>query len=276
MIDPMTIRHRSAGLSVALCALALAAACTVAAAEAEVPAKPAAAMTKAPAAKGDAAAPTGPEDLRSGYHRVMDSATGDDLAPIAPMVADAATASDPLQAFLGEHMNRVVALRNEYVAALKGAGVETLLEPRRLDRDRDMAEGRRILAAARVAAQSMRAKLLALLAELPARVEETAMEDGLKQATIASIRSELPARTQQYEGQFALELKAYDEFASILDLLERAAWEFDGERIVFAGDADAEAYNAALDRIDAIVAEQEAFQRRALDATRRSLDAITR
>ena len=74
----------------------------------------------------------------------------------------------------------------------------------------------------------------------------------------------------------ALELETADTLLAIVDILARGQWRRRGENFEFAGQADSNAFNAKMSRINAIAREEQQLESAQRRRTQSSLDSRRR
>lgn len=201
----------------------------------------------------------------------------DALTPLPTMQAPAGGATGPaaeVARVVRDMINEMSGVQNVYVRRIAEIGLERLLDPVRLDGDRGMAEGRRMIAEARAAADTAKADSLGVLDAFPDRIRAAALGDRDRAEMLKGAERSLPTARERIERQFDLELAAYREMSSLLDLLATVDWEYADDRMVFADDAHVDAYNGLLAKLDAIVAEQSRSQSEQIEEARGKLQQL--
>lgn len=209
------------------------------------------------------------ERLQNEYRDITSAADGPDGLPqkIEKKVDVASTAKGELgemEKFLRQLMADMVAQRNEYFTELDALGWNQVLDGKRVQRDSDMGESRRVIAAARGLVDKYEAKSRGLLDGIPAAVQALKLSDASKRDMIQGFeRSSVAARAQLVE-LWGLERQALGEIDGALNVLHgsRGRWKFDGGNFVFADQRTLDAFNRHMASVQTITQKQTDIQKR--------------
>lgn len=217
------------------------------------------------------------DEMESHLDALEQQNESDDLEALPTMQAPAgsATGSEAEMArVVREMINGVSGAHNRYLERITEIGLERLLDPVRLEGDRGMVEGRRMIADASAAADIAKADSLRVFDDLPAAIRAASLGDRDKADMLLGAERSLPAARERIDQQFELEQAAYREMAAVLDVFAGTEWEYVDGQLRFADDASAATYNASLARLNAIVAEQTRTQSEQIEQARGKLDQL--
>lgn len=170
-------------------------------------------------------------------------------------------------------LNESIAIQNEYLAELQRIGWDRVLDPVRLDGDRDMTESNRILAGGREAATRLcREQESRLLAAAREAVQEAYPNAASRQEVLDGIEKGMREAAGPRQEICRMELAIIDEVAGMMGVLESdPGWTVDGEYFMFTGDDHVERFNRHLDAMQALVQQQDALRRENMDKAQQDL-----
>ena len=175
-----------------------------------------------------------------------------------------------------EFLNEVLVHRNEYVKQLEGARWDVVLDVDRLWKDKDDAysESRAMIQAADDAVDELEKKIRVTLASVPQRVRALNISENKKEEYITGFQESAGKSDTAMERNLALEREVFGTVGDLVDFLEKndGEWTVEEGEILFYTDEMVEQYNAYLERIAEIVAEQEQIQQASMNRARGHLE----
>ena len=160
--------------------------------------------------------------------------------------------------------------RRNYERDLAASGFSDTLLPTVLQDRSDVAEARRRASAGRAVIERYYSVHASRMASVP---ERFATADISRQARASATQGFLDSQraSNNYVAQMkALELRTADALMAVVDILARAQWRRNGEGFEFGSQADSDAFNARMSRINAVARQQEQLvsaQRRRMQST---------
>jgi hypothetical protein len=179
---------------------------------------------------------------------------------------------------MSELLDRVVAQRNDYLAEWEAIGWESLLDARRIDQDRSLAESRTIVKQAHAIVDKYEARTATLIRDLRARIHALPVSDKVRQEMLAGFDKSL--KKDRLGQHWALEKRVVREFSNIIELLATAqhgtGWVVEGDQIQFLRDQDLTAFNSHLEEINRIAQDQDQIHSDSLSVFNRKLEETKR
>lgn len=197
-----------------------------------------------------------------------DPAARIDPFDIGPVAEDEA---GRMHQVMRQYLNAAFQVRNDYLAELEAMGWSGILDADRLKADAGMVESKRLVAEARAAMARAETGSVAALKSIPGLIEAAPITAANKREMLKGYEGSLAKGLADIRGAYALESETLDQFAGMVELLERVEWDVDQSQIVFVHDVDVETYNAHFHRITALTEEIAARQKQGLEQARDKL-----
>lgn len=170
---------------------------------------------------------------------------------------------------------QILELRNDYLAELSAIGWDDMLSAERLAGDAGLVESKKRIVAARAIVEKYRKKTDEFV--LSVRVQAQNMKASA--ATKREFIQGFERRASGADGSFAqvwnFESHVVDKCEELIDLLGSCeGWEVADGQILFVRDEDVTSYNALLETIFELAAQQEERQRRGFEDAKTKLDSF--
>jgi serine/threonine protein kinase len=154
--------------------------------------------------------------------------------------------------------NDMIALQNDYLAALDKDGINTLLDANRVAKDPNFRESRSILARVRITVQRFRIKASSILADFPKRLNDNLLDEKSNDAMMSGYREGVGKSLPRLKETWDLEVAVIDHMDDLIDHLEatRSHWIPEDGMFTFERDGDLNKFNAIMAKITACVEKQ--------------------
>ena len=183
-----------------------------------------------------------------------------------------------IERLISELVDRIVAQQSDYSSELEAIGWDSILDLRRIEQDKTLAESRIIVKQAIAIVNKYEAKTATLARDMQARIHALPRSGKVQREFLAGMyksMSKAPA-----SKQWALEKKAVSQVANIIELLATAqhgtGWVVESDQIHFARDADTAAYNSYIEEIHRIARQQDQIRTDNLRTINQELDEAKR
>lgn len=219
--------------------------------------------------------------LAGELRETLEAATGPSgSAPQGPLVVAPQGDSDMDRAvaIAKTMVNRMAAQRRDYETELDRLGWASVLEPQRLARDTDLSQSRALVRSAHAVVEKYRAQTPQLIEQARQDIETRSASPAARDEMMRGFNRAIEVSLPRAQELWRLELRAVDQFDTILDLLatRKGAWGVEQGQIAFQQQADLDRFRALLAEVQKISAQQEQLQKAQLDQARASLDKLGR
>jgi hypothetical protein len=204
-------------------------------------------------------------------------ASGETLAPL-PVASNTEGDAGKMTAILGTMINRALALRRDYEAELARAGWTTVLDGKRLIKDKSMSQTHAVLLDAAKIMDKYETKNGEMSVQIRADIENSAVALPTKQSMLRGFDKSIVQGKVKAAKLWALEREALAVIANIVKLLDasRGAWHLEHEQFAFERQPDLDQFNALLAQLQAIGKKQEQMQSNALQKAQDQFETIGR
>lgn len=204
----------------------------------------------------------------------------DSKGPVPGPAAVPAGSSDAAKAgaVFKNMVNRSLTHRKQYERELETAGWMRILDGARLAKDANLDESRAIVERAKAIVAKYRAGTEDMIAAMKREIETIDVSARTRKSMLEGFERTVPRSRQQAEEMWTLEEQIFGEIEKVVALLgaKRKAWRIEGGEISFTRQADLDAFNAHMARVQAIGARQEQMQRASIDAAQQGLTRLAK
>jgi hypothetical protein len=168
-----------------------------------------------------------------------------------------------------------VALGNTYRKTVMSCGLDSFFDAGRLEKDRDMAQSRQIIACLRAADDAYEKDILGYPVKAEQKIRAADLPKKDRDEMLEGFREGRARGMQTAQALLALERQAVDELEAIVNLLsERKKWTVENDEITFYDDNDIDRYNAHIEKIQSLDQKLKELQRRAFTKVDQELEAL--
>jgi hypothetical protein len=204
----------------------------------------------------------------------------DSKGPVPAPAALAAGASDSAKAgaVFKNMVNRSLTHRRQYERELEAAGWMHILDGARLAKDANLDESRAIVERAKAIVAKYRAGTDELIVAMKREIETLDVGAKTRKSMLEGFERTAPRSRQQAEDMWTLEEQVFGEVEKVVALLgaKKKWWRIEGGEISFTRQAELDAYNAHMARVQSIAARQEQMQRASIETAQQRLDQLAR
>ena len=181
-----------------------------------------------------------------------------------------------IERFIKNLLNRMAALRNDYLAELDAIGWGRILDPERIKNDGSLEESKAIIRKGKAVVEKYRNLTHAAIDEARNDVAKLKLDDAARGQLLAGFEKGAANARTRIDAIWGLEADTVAEFENIFVLLEarRNAWAIRDGKIMFASAADLKQFNGYLARIDDLTKKQEALQKQGVDTANKGLSRL--
>jgi hypothetical protein len=197
------------------------------------------------------------------------------VVPVEPSRVGA-TEMEKLQEATNRMMNDLASLQLSYSSALEKMGLHELLVPDRLAKDEGLRNSKAMLKLARQEAEKVKAASSKIM-NRGAEIARSATTDPARQAALEKAYAKGVEKTVPLlQKHWQLEFGVLEQYEKLIDHLakRRKRWTVRGGMIEFDNEGDLKFYNDAIDKMVAMVEEQDALRVTAQQKGREALAAI--
>jgi plasmid stabilization system protein ParE len=175
-------------------------------------------------------------------------------------------------------VNRTLAQRQAYERELEAAGWLRILDGTRIAKDSSLDESRAILQRAKAIVAKYRASTDELIAASRREIETIDVSARTRTSMLEGFERALPGSKQQAEQMWSLEEQIVGEVDQVIALLgaKKKAWRVEGGEIAFTRQAELDAFNAHMSRVQSIAARQEQMQRASIEKAQNGLKQLAK
>lgn len=220
------------------------------------------------------------KSLANDLGHFVDESSGNDLKKLDKLDTSkkGAGAWGDIDSFIKKLTNDVIEIRNGYLSDLDAIKWNTILEPNRLLKDKNMSESYSMIKAAAESVKKRRQQTLDVMSKSVAKAEKMDASHKDIRDFVAGYKSNYSKTCQQSSKMWGLEGQTIEEFKGIIDLLAQSPrrWMIEDGQVVFDNDEDVEAFNTHMQRIEDITKEQQQMQKQSAAKMRQGLDMLGR
>lgn len=158
-------------------------------------------------------------------------------------------------------------LQQNYLAEVTAYGIDSVLDPQHLQRPGGFTRSYTILRQSHDAADRARRSHLALLANLPARIDHTNAPAGMKQLWLSFVQQQTALKRTQIDKVWQLEMQSIDATGKMLSVLEKGRWQYRNRQFEFSQAADLAEFDKYSVLVQNILQEQAQLRNTANIAT---------
>lgn len=204
---------------------------------------------------------------------------GQTSQPIRPIDVQATVAGEhgELQVFVKQHLNRMIAVHNEYLAALDAAGWNDVLDPQRLQAEGGLDEAQAAVGRAKAIVASFRKRNEDAIAQTEQAVRSMDTRRPTTRGFANGFLASVGAAKAEQATMWELEAACVASVGDLVDFLDshRQDWVVDAGQFVFSDEATLAGFNELLGRVNGLIDRQEQLRRAAnqkADATLGSME----
>jgi hypothetical protein len=197
--------------------------------------------------------------------------------PIAPRPLPKQKASGDFGEFerlMLELTEQLVAQHNDYLAEWEAIGWASILDARRLDQDRTLAESRKIVQQAYAIVDKYEARTVNLIRDLRARIHTLRLSQKARNEMVAGFDKSL--KKGRLAEHWGLEKSSVREVSDIIELLATSqhgiGWIVEGDQIQCMSDEVFAAYNSHIEEIHRITQRQDQVHKDAVSRFDKKLE----
>ncbi|PXX41485.1 hypothetical protein [Undibacterium pigrum] len=170
-----------------------------------------------------------------------------------------------MERFMKGFMNSAVSYKNSYLQELQAIGWDRVMDAKRLQADRDMAESKAILARARTIITKFEAETDTLFANGKASIDSLAISDGAKNDMRAGFDKGANNTKNQIMQNWQMEREALQEVENMVKLLaDKKKWTVEKDQVMFRKQEDLDKFNTYNGNLEKIGQRQVELQQRQL------------
>jgi hypothetical protein len=141
-----------------------------------------------------------------------------------------------------------------YERELNATGFANLLSAANLKSDPDLSKPKYIIQQAQTVVRKYRQISIDRIASMPSLIDHSDLPNAIKVEVIEGMNESLPQATRSTERAWKLQADTMDEYAAIIQLLARSrgSWQVAGDQVSFDRQADLDAYQAHIAKIQAM------------------------
>ncbi len=177
-----------------------------------------------------------------------------------------------------QYFEEVAALQKSYMTEIGKMGFMRLLDVGRLmaDKDKDFSESYAMLVGAKLLVKEYGAKMREAMASLPAKIRASNLDSRSRESHAQSAELGTQTALITFDENWALEASCMDHFTTIIDLLStrRDHWQVVNNKILFTEASDVESYNAAMGKLNDVVARQNEIKKAGVQNTGKTFDDL--
>jgi hypothetical protein len=216
------------------------------------------------------------DSLRKDLNRLAQSANSD--GPISAIDTNATVGGElgELQLFVKTYMNKVISLQNDYQAELNAIGWHDLLDPERMNKDKNLAESKAIVARAGVTVEKYRQRWTTIFNETKASVDRMDTSSVEKRGFVKGFRESSVRGNAQAQEIWNFEVKIVATAEELVSLLAqtKGKWTVDSGQFVFSDQQTLDAFNGYVEKLNSLTAQEEAIRSQSAAAAQASLNKI--
>jgi hypothetical protein len=181
-----------------------------------------------------------------------------------------------VERFMKEFINQMASQRNKYLLEFTAIGWDRILDPRRIENDKTLAESKMTIEKAKAIVEKYDQETNVLLGNARQRIQTLDVSAASKQEMTSSFDRGMEKAKQEIYALWALEKKTVCEFENIFNLLfeTRGTWVVSEGQILFHNDDDLNKFNSYIASIQSLVNQQEEIQRRCIETVNRNFDSL--
>jgi|GEM_PF-7051922 len=201
--------------------------------------------------------------LRQDMHTLMESMESDSALRSGQLRLDTnATAGGSvgkLEVLVRRMVNRLIAVRGDYLREIEAIGWDSILAPQRLAQDRSLERSRAMIAAGRALIAHYQQRSRRVMDTVRIEVLALDIDEQSKQEFLDGYARSMRAKGDQLDTQWKLEQDVMDEFEAIITLLasKKRGWNVVDGALLFSNQSDLDTYKRHLAAIESIAQEQE-------------------
>lgn len=187
---------------------------------------------------------------------------------------EAATDPQRMRALTQEYMNMLLELQGKYVKDVEATGCSTLLDAKRLAKDKGLKESRAMVVKLRKVCRESSKECEAAMAEFLKKVEATEFTTLKKEKVVESWRKGLDDALPLYREVWKIDLECADVMDRLLDVIRdsKGAWKEKNNLVLFDKVSDEERFLDLLDEIKLLVKKQQELREKGEAAGREKLE----
>lgn len=191
--------------------------------------------------------------------------------PIAPQASGEVGA---MMTFLSEFMDRVVALRNDYLLELEAIGWNSILDAQRIKDDIGLVESKAITARAKAIVDKYADKTSQLMSDARKSISALDISEASRREMLAGFERGVDKTNDQMARQWKLEKDAVAQFENIVLLLAASKkWIVQEGKILFYESAELDRFNGYIAKVQHIMEEEQAIQQEAITAFNQQIES---
>lgn len=173
--------------------------------------------------------------------------------------------------------NEMIEVRNGYLSDLDAIKWDSILDANRLASDRKFVQTHKMLKQAKDAVKTRKLQAIDVMMRATDEVRKIETDDKDKRDFIKGFTSGTDKSLLVINKVWNLELKTIEEFEAIIKLLEdnRDGWEPSEGQVAFYDDADLNAYNAHMAKIEEYTKLQEEIQKERAEKAKQGIELLS-
>lgn len=181
-----------------------------------------------------------------------------------------------LEGLTKSFVNQMLAERQNYLAEMTAIGWPSVLDTNRIAGDPKLIESGRIVHKADGLVRKYRASTAALYPKMRKTIEDMSATPELKSEMLRGFDRGAGQSLPQLQEYWSLEADTVSQVNAIFDLLasRKGRWEVQGGKLLFANQADLDAFNARIMAIQADAAKERAIHEKAIADARTTLRSL--
>jgi len=180
-----------------------------------------------------------------------------------------------IERFFREFLDRLVALRSDYLIELEATGWNSVLDAQRIRSDARLSESRVMIERAKASVDSYEQKTSALLQDTRLRIGTLDMSESTRRRALEVLDESMGRAGAQLDQQWSLERQVIRQLENIVQLLAASkGWVVEGEHILFSSDAELDRFNSYIQEIQQTVLEQEQIRKNSYAEVNQRFEAL--
>ena len=216
-------------------------------------------------------------DLKKTFGAVESNIESGKTLPV-PAVSGGSSEAAKVGAVVNKMVARSMGQRQEYDRDLEAIGWSSILDAKRLVKDKSFDESRSLLSKARTVMDKYAGQTYALYAGMRSDIENSDLGPNAKAAMLEGFNRSETSSKNNAAKVWDLERQALDEIEKAIAGLHgaRGYWLMEQNQLAFKRQQDLEQFNAHMSRVQELVAEQQAIQTKAVKKAQSRMDAMGR
>jgi hypothetical protein len=186
------------------------------------------------------------------------------------------TEAEKIQTIARMNLQAVAELQNAYLKALEATGYDTVLDPERVAKDKGLKESREILAKGKAVVAEYGEKFQEHQRSFPDKVKNTIGNPTSDPDWFEGFRDGFQKSSKQGARIWELEAAIVGKVGEAIEVLAAAEgrWQPEDGSFAFEEDADMEKFNAAMQKVMDLGAEQEKIRAEAFSKGKSNLERL--